>query len=153
MGIELYADWPVGELDEYHSFRERRFKYLYFCPSCSRSFETAAPAEKCKFCSGSISSMTPIPTTEEYTVEHDLKKRIKRLLSGIVNRFKPKNIINRESQKTLNEKYPIMQKISPETQKVFPQKRFYTPIQMKMPKIQLRIFSSRNKEELPTRHI
>jgi hypothetical protein len=150
MGMELYADWPVGELDEYHSFREKKFKNLYFCPSCSRSFETVAPTEKCKFCAGDIRAMTPIPTTESYTVEHDLKKRLKRILSGITNRFmKPKNIISKGSQKTLHEKYPVMQKISSETQKVFSQKRFYTPIQMKMPKI----FSSRNKEELPTGYI
>jgi len=142
MGRELYADWPAGELDEYHSFREKKFRYIYFCPNCSRSFETAAPTNSCKFCSGKIRRLAPIPTTEDYTVEHDMKRRAKRIMSRIIKGYlRPKKIRNEGSQKTLQEKYSVVQKNATETQK-----SFY------MPKIQTwGIFSRRNKEELPTR--
>ena len=145
--MELYSDWPIGELDEYHSFREKKYKYIYLCLNCLRSFESATPTNNCKFCSGEIKRLAPIPATENYTVEHDMKKRMKRFLLRAIKKYlKPKGVINKGSQKTLHEKYPIMQKKIPIPKT---QKRFY------MPKMQMngfpKIFSSRNKEELPAR--
>ena len=141
MGRELYADWPAGELDEYHSFREKKFRYIYFCPNCSRSFETATPTNKCKFCYGNIKRLAPIPTTEDYTVKQDMKRRAKSIISRIIKGYlKPGKTLDKGNQKTLHENYPIAQKNATGTQK-----RFH------IPKIQTwGIFSHRNKEELPT---
>jgi DNA-directed RNA polymerase subunit RPC12/RpoP len=41
-----------GELLDFHNFRGRNFGYLYYCPTCVRSFDSAEEHNECKFCSG-----------------------------------------------------------------------------------------------------
>jgi DNA-directed RNA polymerase subunit RPC12/RpoP len=135
MGTELYADWPFGELDEFHAFREKHYKYIYLCKSCSRSFETVSPTNRCKFCSGSIKRLAPIPKTDDYTLERDMKDRVRRILSGLIRWRRPK-ATEQGNQKTLHASFPIRQEKARKTSRV--------------PEINFRIFS-RNKEELPTR--
>lgn len=45
---------PAGELDDFHDFRTGKFKYLYYCHNCIRSFESKEFAKNCKFCHGEV---------------------------------------------------------------------------------------------------
>ena len=128
--METYPDTPIGELDEYHSFREKRFKYIYLCPTCLRSFETQSPTNNCKFCGGNIKRLAPVPTTEDYAVSKDMKKSFKRILSRLVRKLIKPKTDNKEKTSAIR-------------------KRFYIP---KIDKsININIFSSRGKEETPTK--
>ncbi|MBI2971271.1 MAG: hypothetical protein HYY37_02520 [Candidatus Aenigmarchaeota archaeon] len=44
----------AGSLDELHFFKQKKYKHIFFCPSCIRSFESAKEEELCKFCGGHV---------------------------------------------------------------------------------------------------
>ena len=64
MVIMTQSDLPKGELDEHHLFRLKKFKHLYYCPSCKRNIDSAEPMNKCSICSGDLVELVP-KTKEE----------------------------------------------------------------------------------------
>lgn len=51
----------MSELDDFEEFRKRAFSYLYFCPKCTRSFDSADRLEKCRFCGGAVQKLWSSP--------------------------------------------------------------------------------------------
>ncbi len=51
---------PKGSLDQFHNHRIKKYKYLYYCNKCTRSFDSEKSANICKFCgSPEVRDMTP----------------------------------------------------------------------------------------------
>jgi DNA-directed RNA polymerase subunit RPC12/RpoP len=54
------------ELDEFHLFRQKKYSYLYFCPKCKRSFDSAESIDKCKTCSSDLVLLKPEQEATNY---------------------------------------------------------------------------------------
>ncbi len=54
------------ELDEFHLFRQKKFKQLYYCPKCKRSFDSGEQMNQCKLCSGDLVMLKPEQEVSNY---------------------------------------------------------------------------------------
>jgi len=45
-------------MSEYHEFRTKKYKNLYFCKSCIRNFESENDEKNCKFCGNEVKKLT-----------------------------------------------------------------------------------------------
>lgn len=53
------------ELDDFEEFRRKNFNYLYYCDRCSRSFDSKAAEQNCRFCSGAIKELWSRPAAKK----------------------------------------------------------------------------------------
>ena len=44
-------------MSEYHEFRTKKYKNLYFCKSCIRNFESENDEKNCKFCGNEVKKL------------------------------------------------------------------------------------------------
>ena len=57
---------PLGSLDDFHKFRNAKYRHLYFCKSCVRNFEAAEAAQSCKFCGNGVKELNEPQKKEKF---------------------------------------------------------------------------------------
>lgn len=136
-----------GELVNHHEFR-KKFKFLFLCSSCTRSFDALTEVKECKFCSGDVVDITDKRQAElyekiQFTYPYkqymkrfrryrQAERTWKRIRKPGVKRFVIKSLKEFEKPKKLSKRFQIK-----------------IPKKLSVPKIRVPSFK-RNKEEMPT---
>jgi Zn finger protein HypA/HybF involved in hydrogenase expression len=50
MAVDIFDNLPIWGLDEFENFRNSKYRFLYLCRNCARSFDSDEALNKCKFC-------------------------------------------------------------------------------------------------------
>lgn len=56
--MESIDGLPKGMLDQFHIYRKKNYKHLYYCYRCMRTFDSKEPTSICKFCGASVRDIT-----------------------------------------------------------------------------------------------
>ena len=52
------TDSGIGDIDDFHAFREKKYNFLYLCNTCARSFDSILSMSECKFCSSPVKELS-----------------------------------------------------------------------------------------------
>lgn len=57
MVVHVFDRLPIGEMDNFHEWRENKFPYTFLCTDCKRGFDSLEEVDSCKFCGGPVKTL------------------------------------------------------------------------------------------------